>query len=713
MADAEWLRTCEAVRRFAPPVGQLGEWRALCEGGWTRDIPRDLTYSDQPQQSPMGALTLPPTRSEEEDQPAPRTVKVEDVESKEDLRREVAKRDRFEERHVAAQSNDRREWEYASSAVRTTSGQQHIRPNQFNTTASSEQSQSHSSTSLDQPQVASDNERDSRSPEPHATLASFPAPPTHLPLPPLSSPSQPQSSRQHTSRASSVSPQLIRLAESPIENDVETDKPPVESHNLPVSQAFFSPHQSTDNILPAEPRIGKGEDIANAFPPDVGLGYQNAAGPYRNADYSPEERDNGAGTDSKTEGYAQVHPRNIDRREKFQGVERSDTGESSGSIVAAMRRRYSQQVSDGSYNPEIRLTFCQSEATSSVPKDVPRLPLSVTDLSIRYQPVDGPSSPLQRTISPPNGRQLHKLPIDTQGRNAGPQYPGHNERSPPPEAHKPVARPVASQPSPLADNDPHLLRRQRLDEQAERELRDKEVELRARERDIEMRVRELDMERARLTNERGDMYRGDTSPQSNSPHPFPSPQQQQQQQQHWQQQQQLQQQQHSRIEFPVPLPAQPRHSYNSAHLAPPSSQSPASSSPRQRHHSLSQTQHQQSRPQESPQAQARKQSEPEHAPYCGCNQCSVSKYKTSGSVAPSPQDLRPPEQPINLRPQAEKPKGWIRRLSMPVGMSNAFSLDSKKSSGTLRNVMEDGRIDRRSFETSAVSNRSMTNLGRR
>ena len=32
VADAEWLRACEEVRRMAPSVGSVGEWRALCEG---------------------------------------------------------------------------------------------------------------------------------------------------------------------------------------------------------------------------------------------------------------------------------------------------------------------------------------------------------------------------------------------------------------------------------------------------------------------------------------------------------------------------------------------------------------------------------------------------------------------------------------------------------------------------------------------------------
>ena len=38
----EWLRACESIRRFPPSIGPLGEWRALCEGGWERPLPHEL-----------------------------------------------------------------------------------------------------------------------------------------------------------------------------------------------------------------------------------------------------------------------------------------------------------------------------------------------------------------------------------------------------------------------------------------------------------------------------------------------------------------------------------------------------------------------------------------------------------------------------------------------------------------------------------------------
>lgn len=76
----------------------------------------------------------------------------------------------------------------------------------------------------------------------------------------------------------------------------------------------------------------------------------------------------------------------------------------------------------------------------------------------------------------------------------------------------------------------------------------------------------------------------------------------------------------------------------------------------------------------------------EHAPYCGCESCSVSQYRTR-DLSPVNRNTRPVEPPIQLRP--EKPKGWIRRLSMPV-MGNAFSSGSDSKKGISSNQFKDG-----------------------
>ncbi|KZV65399.1 hypothetical protein PENSPDRAFT_756515 [Peniophora sp. CONT] len=66
LADAEWLRATEGVRRFAPLIGSVGEWRSLCEGGWTAAPPEPLPDLDAPprvqpqaQQTQSGGSPLP------------------------------------------------------------------------------------------------------------------------------------------------------------------------------------------------------------------------------------------------------------------------------------------------------------------------------------------------------------------------------------------------------------------------------------------------------------------------------------------------------------------------------------------------------------------------------------------------------------------------------------------------------------------------------
>lgn len=218
-----------------------------------------------------------------------------------------------------------------------------------------------------------------------------------------------------------------------------------------------------------------------------------------------------------------------------------------------------------------------------------------------------------------------------------------------------------------------LARRQRQgEESAEQEHKPKEQALRDRQQqEMEMRARGREKNRALFLNSRdGDAYSdaGSTT-RANPANDTSEPERRQ-------------------FDSPTSAISRGRYSYSTTHLVPPTFLSPT------------QLRHFRSQP-PSPVDEGRS-STADHADFCGCTTCSASKYKIRNT--PSAHDLRPPQPPITLRP--EKPKGWIRRLSMPVG--NAFSLDSKKSNPALKNGLatgEDGRI--RSFEQ---SNRSMSNL---
>jgi hypothetical protein len=64
VAEAEWLRSGERIRRFSPLIGQLGEWKVLCEGGWTGPIPGDLPDVDQSPDAPREMQDAVPNDSE-------------------------------------------------------------------------------------------------------------------------------------------------------------------------------------------------------------------------------------------------------------------------------------------------------------------------------------------------------------------------------------------------------------------------------------------------------------------------------------------------------------------------------------------------------------------------------------------------------------------------------------------------------------------------
>ena len=210
-------------------------------------------------------------------------------------------------------------------------------------------------------------------------------------------------------------------------------------------------------------------------------------------------------------------------------------------------------------------------------------------------------------------------------------------------------------------------RKQRIEELAELELKEKEFELRKRERELNQRTRDLERDRLHFLHSRPESGNTSDGPKGPRNSPF----------------------QHK------------RGSQSVTHINLPSTSS-LGASPTLTRPSTSHS------PTRSPLLPAK-----DHAPFCGCDSCSVSKYKAP-DASPSARDLRPPEPPILLRP--EKPKGWIRRLSMP-SVNVAFSLDAKKDASAISLKAglplpgENGRLRKRSYEQ-GISNRTVTGIGR-
>ncbi|KAJ7707655.1 hypothetical protein B0H17DRAFT_1033457 [Mycena rosella] len=659
VADAEWLRSCEGVRRFSPTIGPLGEWRALCEGGWTGPFPPPLVDPD-PDPQPGQA-----TQEVHTDDGTMRNLNPSDT-------------------STPVQSYEREQTPSMSPLPSPTPPRPTLAHLQ----------QSSPPSSFEPPRAFVDaNSGSVRS------LSAFPPPPTHFPIPSASSRQQ-QSSQQASSSSASNSNLNSPTTHQDESNLLEPNRQVEEPSSAPPSPnltnaerkpTYADPapvslqRETLDIKRPIPVRSQTVESYQSNFDRIPSPAVSSSMRAYARGDYLVDDRD------------LKAHPDGPDMMKSKNGIERSDTGGSAGSVVAAMRNRYSST----------------SGATSPGPKDIPRLPLSVSDLATRYQPMDaGPVSPRGGgASSPPVLSSRTPLPASPDRFSAARQAETASGDRNPPGGYPAWVSPPMSSPSlskSAAEDDAARRRNQRegrIDEVAELEFLEKEKALQDKEREIGMRAKELELERANLRSSQREAWDGTTSPipqlrprerktSFRNPSPLPRPQ--------------------SQLETRAPstnVANNHAYSYSATHLIPPSSSSQPQSS---------------SSPRSSTSSADGSRNTSQHAPYCGCESCSVTQYKSPSNRSPSPNDMRPPEKPFALRP--EKPKGWIRRLSMPVAVGNAFSLDKKNtgkmysldgnkrgvnaSATTLRNVDEDGRLGqgRRSYDASATSNRSMTSL---
>ncbi|KAH9933642.1 uncharacterized protein BXZ73DRAFT_46315 [Epithele typhae] len=673
VADSEWVRSCESVRRFSPTVGQLGQWRALCEGGWQGSMPPDLPggasvdQSDTTSQAPVGnEQDLPPSS---------------------DGIRQLA--NALSEKGVPDYSSRNASEQEPTSRAVTPSGQSPMPPPQYFPSPTdpaplpraSAPSPVSASQERESPREDSSKSAESAQTSARTTtlanLAAFPAPPTHVPTP-----------RAGGSRFNSVAsppPQEVR-SDSQEQDDSLTPFPRMESP-LPES-AGRTPNLTEDSVsLPSSRTELITPDVSSAPLPDT---MPEDSKPPRDEDRSapPSSYSHASRSDQDPESpspdlISSPRPglpasssyrrgdyideaefgvrRGIDAPRSraplsnepplAKIVERTDTGRSTGSMVAALRDRYSMQPEQTSPPPK-----------SPGPRELPKVPNNVSSLATRYEstsPSRQPDSPTQRRTS---ADSYHRLP-----------EPSTTTTLPS------VSRYSTSQPVPSMDE--IALRRQRIDELEELELRERTHQLRMKEREIEMRTRELERERMEILNTRArgstDGYLSDGGRSVGQPRVSTA-------------------QRASMDRYPS------SYSQSVTHLAlPPVSRSSAAQS-----------------------SSSQPSSPADHAPYCGCEMCSASKYKARDPS--SPRDTRPPEPPIQLRP--EKPKGgWIRRLSMPV-INNTFSLDTKKGVSSVgiagglgapsyRNSLafpdEDGRIRTDITVTGGIRNRSTSNVARR
>ncbi|KAJ8072420.1 hypothetical protein PM082_015979 [Marasmius tenuissimus] len=684
LADAEWTKACEGVRRFSPTIGKLGEWRALCEGGWTGSIPQDLPDVDEPhlQSAAIKEQQIPSTRPEEaQDERMQQQATIRGVKPEPDQLRSPSDQGglytgpstpKLSEGELNEGTLTQRPYQAFQDSTGGNTGGESAPPTSFNFTR----------------QFQDDTTGSVRS------LSAFPSPPTHYPLPPaMAHRHRQQSSRSLSGQSNSTNQVSFPTVSAPesVENSTPVSpaaSPGVSPASSPMQLRFQDrhPQESTDAVTQATP-----EPRSSPQPPARAKPVRSETmdpAVYRNAEpVQPDENMPSTRSLGRNEQSADEPPRDlgsspsphrtrasIDSTRPMQ-LERSDTGASNGSLVAAMRDRYSHN--SGASSPPLT-------------KDIPvRLPQSVSNLASRYD----------RPVSPPGARPLPSIDTNTRARQQE-SLQWEREREPTVTAGYRSAsggrEPVSAS---AADEELSARRRhqQRMEQMAELELREKEQELKRREQDIEERARQLERERAQFV-QGANLSTSDVS----------RPRQRQ-------------------LSFQREEQSRPYTSYGDV-LPSPSSASPVS--PRlgananvrpHSHYSASATHL------VPPGSSATKGS------YRSGDESYISDYRSSNSRDPSVASTTATSMnssPVISTPRTEK-KGWMRRLSMPIVAGNAFlegkkhssnnsyggnkggllSLDSKRNGSNthLSRVSEDGRVNY--GLGSGISNRSVTNLG--
>jgi len=688
IADAEWQRSCESIRRFSPTIGPLGEWRALCEGGWSGSVPQGLPDTDtssprQPQSMPRAVRPI-----EEDGQQMSSPAQEEIRERTPDFREST---EQLLLPPVGYSTSPLAQLSWSDPPLRDynppASGPPNIlRQNPYSATNTEGQADS-ALTNLEPPRLpfADPNTGSVRS------LSAFPTPPTHYPLPPPRQ--QPQHSSVSQSAHSSTS--NLNLPPQPMDSPVsanddrrglddvaKSDQTEHQQHtrdnpgSLPLAplRTPVRPRiqgRESDSILPAttspndlgqptapQPQMTTSTDIRQQAFENLlhdGRHGSSSSGDTRPPHSQDDYQDNGREFGMDYNAERPPNSRTNDNTKSRVSLERADAG---SSLVATMRNRFSNAVRRhfGS-NCYKKLIDSQSGSTSPPPRDLPRLPLSVNSLASRYQPADAPLSPKPKPTLPL--RQQSLPPVDTPPHQS--QEPVYPDRL----SELPQSRSVSN-----SEDD---RRRQRDDEPILSERRKREQQLRERQRDLEIRTQELERDRLRLFNMR------ENSESDGRDQPTLRPRERRVSLRH-QLERRLSQMDLDDLPETAPLgssssPAasskpNPRsqYSYNNSHLIPPSS--PVTNTPPATIHSPYSPRYGQNSQSSSPLQKTRletqyEQHETRRLPE---NNNGLNKDTIHGS-SPQPAPFKPQDKPKSGR-------SWIRRFSVPVG--NAFNLDSKR-----------------------------------
>jgi len=490
-----------------------------------------------------------------------------------------------------------------------------------------------------------------------ASLGSFPEPPSHFPIPPLTTsfssnsamnspmnqhsspvlqsdgPLQSRTSSDVSGSGSGPPIALSRVTESPLEDSAtpaltDGSLSPEQSQDQPKTP-LTRPTMDVKNEISAterprsnsdDPRESKGAPspaVTNAEPLRTSLSASASTSPllpvsptqYRQQ-VEPSPSINSR-TSSST-GVSSTFRKGdyLDDRE-FGADSPAEPAQLRAKTLDSVPRRIEGSEAtkgNGGVVAAIRDKYTRATGPASPPpRDLPRLPLSVATIATRYQSDNSNES---ATSSRWQTRSPTKEP--------------HHSRDPGPSSPQPQQFPSIAPGRTETPSDELARRRQRIEELEELERRERALELRARERELEA----LERERAwTLRSGAGEGYGSDTSRPNRSLPPLRP------------RSQVLQQSQ------PLASSLASGRSYSTTSLLPPGPSGPATSA-------------------------VQRGTKDAHMPDCPCPACTVARYAEKPLTA----RLRPPQ-------EREKSKGgWMRRLSMPV-VSNAFSSEAKKAGG--------------------------------
>ncbi|KAI9510737.1 hypothetical protein F5148DRAFT_1281612 [Russula earlei] len=468
VAEAEWLRTTESIRRFSPLIGQLGEWKALCEGGWAGPLPGNLPDVDPMPDPSWGVQEAGPNAGEFGLSPTPpRPLPVPTASTTASLKPPPAVYDDGSVRSIASL------------------GSFPEPPNHFPIPPLTTSFSSNSATSSHHSAPVWQGDGPSQSRTFSDVSGSASGPPVALPGvtgspieekanqaltmsqgQPMTPPSVPDGTNEVSLTAAE------RLGPNSDDPDESRDAPSPPVSNAELPRTLLPASTSTSPLLPVprttqRPQAEPSPAINSRASTSTG-----ASSTFRRGDYL-DNREFGVDNDNSTET-AQLGEKTLDSAPQRR-IEGSDATKGNGGVVATIRDKYTRATGPSSLPP----------------RDVPRLPLSVVTIANRYQAENSDETATSSRW---------------QARSPANQLP-HRPRDPAPispQTQQTQQFPSIAPGRTESPTDELVRRRQRVEELEELERRERALELRAREREFEFEA----LQRERAGNLRSDAVDG-------------------------------------------------------------------------------------------------------------------------------------------------------------------------------------------------------------